>query len=72
MAQVFTNHAVKNSKGQVFAPGKCEITGSYLVWKLCENYDGQVRGGVRKTWRYVAKDLTLEQAKALLIKKGQL
>lgn len=61
MAQVFTKQARKSSKGTVFAPGKSES--GYLIFKLCENYDGQVRGGIRKTWRYVADRLTLEQAK---------
>jgi hypothetical protein len=70
MSTVFTNRAVKTTKGQVFAPGKCEVTGSYSVWKLCANYDSNVRGGSRKTWRYVEKGLTLDQAKDLLNKKA--
>jgi hypothetical protein len=40
--------------------------GGYQVWKLCENYDGQVKGGIRKTWRYVAKDLSFNDAVELL------
>lgn len=62
MSQVFTKQARKSTKGVVFAPGQNES--GYLIFKLCENYDGQVRGGIRKTWRYVADRLTLEQAKA--------
>ena len=26
---------------------------TFSVLKLCENYDGHVRGGIRKTWRSV-------------------
>ncbi len=26
---------------------------TFSVLKLCENYDGKVRGGIRKTWRAV-------------------
>lgn len=62
MSQVFTKQARKSKRGVVFAPGKSDS--GYLIFKLCENYDGQVRGGIRKTWRYVADRLTLEQAKA--------
>lgn len=68
--QVFTNKAVKTSKGTIFAPGKCQITGKYAIFKLCENYAGHVRGGIAKTWRYTAKDLSLDEAKALLAKKA--
>lgn len=77
MATVFTKQAIKNSKGVVFAPGKADISvegyaerKDYMVFKLCENYAGHVKGGVAKTWRYIAKDLSLEEAKALLKKKG--
>jgi hypothetical protein len=70
MSTVFVSHAIKTTKGHVFAPGKCEITGTYSIWKLCANYDSNVRGGLRKTWRYVQKGLTLEQAKDMLNKKA--
>ena len=68
--KVYSNKAVKNSKGVVFAPGKCDITGKYVIFKLCENYAGHVRGGISKTWRYIAKDLSLDEARALLEKKA--
>jgi hypothetical protein len=64
---VFTKQARKSVKGVWFAPGKDE--NGYIIYKLCENYDGQVRGGIRKTWRYVANKMTLEEAKALFEKK---
>lgn len=62
MTEVFVKQAKKSEKGVTYAPGK-GANGKYMIFKLCNNYDGQVKGGVRKTWRYVAKDLTLEQAK---------
>lgn len=64
---VYTNQAHKSAKGVVFAPGKSAK--GYVVYKLCKNYDGDIRGGVRKTWRYVADGLTLEEAKALMEKR---
>lgn len=67
MVTVFTKQARKSNKGVIFAPGKSES--GYLIFKLCENYDGQVRGGMRKTWRYVADKLTLDEAKALFEKR---
>ena len=73
---IFTKQARKSKSGVWFAPGKDNIAkegyfdrADYRVYKLCENYDGKVRGGISKTWRYIAKDLDLEQAKALLEEK---
>lgn len=67
MSTIYTKQARRSSKGVIFAPGKDEE--GYLIFKLCENYSGQVRGGISKTWRYIAKGLTLEQAKALFEKR---
>lgn len=68
MTTVFTNQARKNSKGDIFAPGKDERTGRYFVFQLCENYDGKVKGGMRKTWCIVSpstkRPKTLEESKA--------
>lgn len=72
MTTVYTKQARKNAKGTIFAPGKDERTGKYFIFTLCENYDGRVRGGIRKTWRVVKNSetgLTLEAAKALFEKK---
>jgi hypothetical protein len=51
----------KNSKGVIFAL----ITDGekWSVWVLCENYDGRCHGGMRKTWRYVVKEQTEEDAR---------
>jgi len=67
MSTVYTKQAAKSSKGVIYAPGK-SATG-YTVYKLCENYDGRIRGAVRKTWRVVADGLTLEETKALMEKR---
>lgn len=73
---IFTKQARKNAKGAIFAPGKADVSpvgyfdrADYLVYKLCENYDDQVRGGIRKTWRVVAHGLSLDAAKMLLEKR---
>lgn len=70
---IFIKQARKAKNGTVYAPGKADISpvgyferADYAIYKLCSNYDGKVRGGVRKTWRVVAKGLSLDQAKALL------
>ena len=65
---IFTNQVKQNPKTKAkFAPGK-EADG-YQVYKLCSNYDGKVRGGIRHSWGLVAKGLTLNEAKALLNKR---
>jgi hypothetical protein len=67
---IYTKQARKSVKGVVFAPGREELrSGSYSIWQLCENYDGSAKGGIAKTWRYIAKDLGLDEAKALFEKK---
>ena len=43
--------------------------GGFVIWKLCVNHDGRVRGGLAKTWRVVAKDLTHDEAIGLMNKK---
>ena len=52
-----------NAKGVVFALVTNGI--AWEVWKLCENYNGHVRGGIQKQWRYVEKGLTEETARKL-------
>lgn len=43
--------------------------GGYSVWKLAENYDGNIRGGIRKTWRYIELDLSYSDAIKLMNKR---
>jgi len=64
---IYTSQACKSAKGVIYAPGKSNT--GYTVYKLCENYDGRVRGGTRKTWRVVADGLSLEETKALMEKR---
>ena len=75
---IFTKQAIKAKSGTIYAPGKDNVAAEgyndradYRIYKLCSNYDGKVRGGISKTWRYIAKDLTLEQAKKMLENKYQ-
>ena len=66
----------KNKAKTVYAFGRKDeldgqpvTLGGYGVWKLCENYAGHVRGGVSKTWRYIALDLAYNDALALMNKR---
>lgn len=68
--EIYKSKRVKNDKGVYFCPGKDLATGLYIVFQLCGNYDGRVRGGMAWTWRAIAEGLTLDQAKALLNKKA--
>lgn len=66
---IFKNQVKQNPKTKaIFAPGQ-DADGSYKVYKLCSNYDGSVRGGIRHSWGLVAKGLTLDEAKKLLEKR---
>ena len=54
----------KNKEGTIYAfgrdkklDGQPEERGGYVVWKLSQNYAGDVRGGISKKWVYVKKDL---------------
>jgi hypothetical protein len=42
---------------------------TYAVYKLFENYNGKVRGGISKTWRYVEKNLPFEDAYKLCTRR---
>jgi len=42
-----------------------QIGDLYAVYKLCENYCRNAKGGISKTWRYVEKGLTLDNAEIL-------
>ena len=66
---IFTKQVKQNPKTKAkFAPGRA-ADGSYMVYKLCSNYDGKVRGGIRHSWGLVQKGMTLNEAKALLNKR---
>ncbi len=44
---------------------------NYAVYKLCENYNRHVKGGIAKTWRYVAKGMSFEDALALFERRSK-
>lgn len=76
MANVYSKTARKNAKGVVFAfgrskafEGKAPAEGGYMIFKLCENYAGHVRGGFAKTWRYTDTELSYEDAVKVMNKK---
>ncbi len=43
--------------------------GGYAILKLKGSYDGSVKGGIRKRWVWVAKDLSFDGACELMNKK---
>lgn len=53
-----------NSKGVKYALCTANYN-VFAVYKQCANYNRNAPGGIALTWRYVKKDLTLEQAMAL-------
>jgi hypothetical protein len=62
---------IKNRTAKVGPNKTLTYTPSFMVCKLCSNYDSKVKGGVRKTWRYIknGKDLTIDAARALFFLK---
>jgi len=59
----------KTAGGVILMLGRCKTTNSYGVWKLKENYDGRVRGGISKRWAYIEKGLEYDAAKQLFERK---
>lgn len=56
-----------NKKGTPFA---LIVDGStWEVWKLCSNYSGHVRGGISKTWRYLQRQMSEADARALFTRR---
>ena len=53
-----------NSKGVKYALCTANYN-VFAVYRQCENYSRTAKGGIALAWRYVKKDLTLEQALAL-------
>lgn len=78
ISTIYTKTAAvsRDGKNTVYAFGRrCELDGSdinlggYYVFKLCVNYDGKSKNGLRKTWRYVDKDMSYADAVALMNKR---
>lgn len=57
-----------NTVGKVFALVR-DSDGTFSVWTLAENYAGHVRGGIAKSWRYCAKGMAEDDARAMYAKK---
>ena len=75
-ASVYKKTARKNKNDVTYAFGRTKKLdgqpkekGGYWVWKLSQNYDGKVKGGIRSSWSYVAKDLSYSDAVKLMNKK---
>ncbi len=75
-ASVYKKTARKNKNDVTYAFGRTKKLdgqpkekGGYWVWKLSKNYDGKVKGGIRSSWSYVAKDLSYSDAVKLMNKK---
>ena len=71
-----TSTKSKTKQGSIFAFGRDKKLdgrpveeGGYVLWKQSENYDGQVRGGIRKSWRLVKRDMSFNDAVDLMNKR---
>lgn len=60
----------QNKRGTWFAVLEKE-TDLHAVYKLCENYDSNCKGGIRKTWRIVKDGLSFADAFDLFDKRIQ-
>jgi hypothetical protein len=45
------------------------LDNGFAVYRECLNYASHVRGGIAKTWRYVEKGLTIDDAEILFSRK---
>lgn len=44
-----------NQKTQTVYALSVGTDGTFGVYKLCSNYDGAIRGGIRRTWRWIVR-----------------
>lgn len=61
----------ENTAGTRYALIQNNTKNSYEVWIRRANYNGQVRGGMEYTWRYVQMDMDLPTAETLFARKLQ-
>ena len=66
----------KTKKAETYAIGRSDGLhgkpaewGGYYVWVRKGNYMSHVKGGIGYTWRYVQKDLSYNEAMALMNKR---
>lgn len=58
----------KNKAGTLYGLEKDE-KGMFGVWILKASYAGHVKGGIAYTWRYCARDMDEDTARAVFAKK---
>jgi hypothetical protein len=56
-----------NSKGIQYA--LVMDNDKYGVYKLCENYSRHIKGGIAKSWRYVQKNMSFDNANKLFLSR---
>lgn len=54
-----------NTAGCKFAITR-ESDNTHTVWRQCANYSRTARDGIALTWRYVQRDMTIDEATTLL------
>jgi hypothetical protein len=54
-----------NSKGIQYA--LVVDNDKYGVYKLCENYARHIKGGIAKSWRYIQKNMSFDDANKLFL-----
>lgn len=62
--------SVKTNKNNV-KYALCQSDDKFSVWKLCSNYCRNVKGGISKTWRYVERNMTFEDAQVLFNRRSK-
>lgn len=63
-ASVYKKTATIGKSGVIYAFGRSDDrhgqpkeAGGYFLFKCCTNYNGRMRGGLQRTWRWVERDL---------------
>lgn len=59
----------ENTVGTRYVLVRNDTKNTYEVWVRKANYNGQVRGGIAYSWRYVQIDMDQPTAEALYTKK---
>jgi len=62
--------AVKTNKNNV-KYALCQDGDKFSVWTLCSNYCRHAKGGIAKSWRYVERNMTFDDAKVLYTRRSK-
>jgi hypothetical protein len=62
--------AVKTNKNNI-KYALIQEADKFGVWKLCSNYCRHAKGGIAYSWRYVERNMTLEDAKKLFTRRSK-